>query len=286
MCRRLIPSPEQMRVTLQLETEAFQAVFRRWAATTTRELSKAINARMFYLMLRLYVLIPPMQVTAARQKVRTYLNAVLTSRTRTLKSGKVKSKPARQQLQRAILIAQGRRKKMGLRPFIPSDEGFADKMTKAASNIRRAGISGQGYVKASVVKVLKLVNGGFAQWGFAAKGGRKGSTALTKPAIPPNAALAKIGAEYGLDATAGNVGIFKNSKGAATLALPGINPTATASLQVGLRDGNGNDAKVAAIVNPAMSRALADERNEMEAHMTAIAQDIANQVQEGRLIDV
>ena len=246
---------------------------RQWASTTTRELSKALNARLFYMMLRFYALIPPMQVAAARQKVRVYLNTVLSARTRTLKSGKIKSRPARQQLNRAILIAQARRKKAGLAPFIPSEEGFADKMSKAAAKIRRSGISGQGYLKSSVVKVLRALNGGFAQWG---KRSGNGS---------PNAALAKIGAEYGLDASAGNVGVFKNSKGAVQLATPGVNPAAVASLNIGLIDGN--DAKVAAVMNPALSRAIADERAEMDRYLTAVAQDIAKQAEEGRLtIDV
>ncbi len=274
-----------MQVTCKIETEAFQRSLRQWASTTTRELSKALNARLFYMMLRFYALIPPMQVAAARQKVRVYLNTVLSARTRTLKSGKIKSRPARQQLNRAILIAQARRKKAGLAPFIPSEEGFADKMSKAAAKIRRSGISGQGYLKSSVVKVLKALNGGFAQWGFAAKSGGKGSLGLTKPAVPPNAALAKIGAEYGLDASAGNVGVFKNSKGAVQLATPGVNPAAVASLNIGLIDGN--DAKVAAVMNPALSRAIADERAEMDRYLTAVAQDIAKQAEEGRLtIDV
>ena len=58
-----------------------------------------------------------------------------------------------------------------------------------------------------------------------------------------------------------------------------------ASLNIGLLDGN--DAKVAAVMNPALSRAIADERAEMDRYFTAVAQDIAKQAEEGRLtIDV
>lgn len=268
-----------MQVTCKIEgLPEFKATFRQWLAQTTRELSKALNARMFYLMLRFYVLIPPQQVAAARQKVRVYLNEVLSQRTRTTKSGKVKPLSAARQLQRVYLIAQSRRIKAGLPALIPSMPGFAKDMKAASAGIRRSGIAGQGYIKSAAVKILKKLNGGFSQWGFAAKGGK--TVALTRPAIPPNAALAKIGAEYGLDSSAGNVGIFKNAKGTVKLALPGISPAAIADIQIGLRDSGGNEAKVSTIMIPAMARAMADERAEMERHLAAIGQEVANGYQE------
>ena len=270
-----------MQVTCKIETAEFKATLREWLSQTTRELSKALNARMFYLMLRFYLLIPPQQVTAARQKVRTYLNAVLSQRTRTTKTGKVKPLSKARQLQRVYLIAQSRRIKAGLPALIPSMPNFAEEMKKAAGGIRRSGISGQGYLKSAAVKVLKQLNGGFAQWGQPPKGGK--TPALTKPAVPPNAALAAIGAEYGLDPSAGNVGVFKNAKGSVALALPGISPAAVATLQIGLKDSGGNEAKVSAIMLPAMSRAMDDERAEMERHLAGIGQAVANGFQEKQL---
>ena len=278
---------DQVTPTVTTNLPEFQAALREWAATTTRELSKALNARMFYVLLRAYILMSPRDPAANRARVKSYLNAVRSERykagdatpIRFTKSGRVIGKGAAnklaksRQLLRVYLIAQSIRIKKGLPALNPRQPKFAELMKKNVAKLRRRGAA-QGYVKASIVKALKALNGGFAQWGFAARfKGAKANRVLVKAEVAPNAALAKIAGEYGIS-NVGNVGLFKTSKGAVKLALPGLTPSVVADITIKVRSGE--DSAVQQQLDRAINQAFVDETAAIRQHLAARAQEVAN----------
>jgi len=281
---------DQVTPTVTTNLPEFQAALREWAATTTRELSKALNARMFYVLLRAYILMSPRDPAANRARVKSYLDAVQSERykagdatpIRFTKSGRVIGKGAAnklaksRQLLRVYLIAQSIRIKKGLPALMPwgKDAAKFEKLMKLnVAKLRRRGAA-QGYVKASIVKALKALNGGFAQWGFAARfKGAKANRVLVKAEVAPNAALAKIAGEYGIS-NAGNVGLFKTSKGTVKLAMSGLTPSVVADMSIQVRTGE--DSAVQQRLAAAINRALADETAAIRQHLAAKAQEVAN----------
>ena len=278
---------DQVTPTVTTNLPEFQAALREWAATTTRELSKALNARMFYVLLRAYILMSPRDPAANRARVKSYLNAVRSERykagdatpIRFTKSGRVIGKGAAnklaksRQLLRVYLIAQSIRIKKGLPALNPRQPKFAELMKKNVAKLRRRGAA-QGYVKASIVKALKVLNGGFAQWGFAARfKGAKANRVLVKAEVAPNAALAKIAGEYGIS-NVGNVGLFKTSKGSVKLALPGLTPSVVADMSIKVRTGE--DGAVQQQLDRAINQAFVDETDAIRQHLAAKAQEVAN----------
>jgi hypothetical protein len=280
--------------TVTTNLPAFQAALREWAATTTRELSRALPMRLFYLLLRVYVLLAPQYPAAARAAARSYLNQVLSERFRTLKSGKRKLKGKAKRLMRVMLIAQSIRIKRGLKAVTPRDEDFAEVMKANIAKLRRRG-QAQGYIKAAVVKALRALNMktlgvSFTQFGTRVVTGKRSGESgfsrnvphqvggvnkviLTRREVPPNAALAQIAADYGL-VNPGNVGVFKSAKGEVSLSGPSFTPFAAAELNIKVR--NGEDGEAQARLAVAINRALADETAAIRAHMAAKAQEVAN----------
>jgi hypothetical protein len=286
-----------MQATVTTNFPEFQAALREWAATTTRELSKALSMRLFYVLLRVYVLLSPQYPQASRNATKQYLDTIIADRYRTLKSGKRKLKGKAKQLMRVMLIAQGIRKKNGLKPVTPwgEDKGeFAETMKKNIGKLRRRG-QAQGYVKAAVVKALRALNMktlgvSFTQFGTKVITGKRAGSEeysrssprqlggvnqviLTRREVSPNAALVKIASDYGI-VNPGNVGVFKTSKGEVLLSGPGFTPHVGAELDIKVRSGN--DGAVSQKLSIAINQALADETDNIRQHMAAKAQEVAN----------
>jgi hypothetical protein len=113
-----------------------------------------------------------------------------------------------------------------------------------------------------VVKSIRIYNKGFAQFESAKrKKLKKPSTAKRVP--PTNKALLAMANQYGLPQE--NVAVHKGTVAKGVQAVSGWNPTAFVSMRTGIADNQYN--RVAGIYNPAMQKALNDERAEMEAHM-------------------
>jgi len=113
-----------VKAVIDIETEKFNEIMKRWLVTTTRELSVAVNARMAFLLMRMFVLIPPHRVQQKRDEIRTYLNQPIGDRRMDKKTGKKVGKA--RMLRRVHLIAQARAKGTGKQGL------YGETMAKAA----------------------------------------------------------------------------------------------------------------------------------------------------------
>ena len=252
-----------MKAVIDIETEKFNAVIKRWLVTSSRELSVAVNARMAFLLMRMFVLIPPHRVQQKRDEIRTYLNQPIGDRRMDKKTGKKVGKA--RMLRRVHLIAQARAKGTGKQGL------YGQTMAKAAAALRRKAIGSVGYLKSGLIPAIRKFQGHFTQFGGSSKKS-KGKQ------ISGNAAFMRLVREYGGLEGTGNVARHRGSKTDVWLAKPGFGGSkseAWASISVGIADGQ--VAKVNEIYTTAATRAFRDEREEMERHLAekleAAAQD-------------
>lgn len=252
-----------MKAVIDIETEKFNEVMKRWLVTTTRELSVAVNARMAFLLMRMFVLIPPHRVQQKRDEIRTYMNQPIGDRRMDKKTGKKIGKA--RMLRRVHLIAQARAKGTGKQGL------YGETMAKAAAALRRKAIGSVGYLKSGLIPAIRKFQGHFTQFGGSSKKS-KGKQ------ISGNAAFMRLVREYGGLEGTGNVAKHRGSKTDVWLAKPGFGGSkseAWASISIGIADGQ--VAKVNEIYTTAATRAFRDEREEMERHLAekleAAAQD-------------
>lgn len=242
-----------MKAVIDIETEKFNEVMKRWLVTTTRELSVAVNARMAFLLMRMFVLIPPHRVQQKRDEIRTYLNQPIGDRRTDKRTGKKVGKA--RMLRRVHLIAQARAKGTGKQGL------YGQTMAKAAAALRRKAIGSVGYLKSGLIPAIRKFQGHFTQFGGSSKKS-KGKQ------ISGNAAFMRLVREYGGLEGTGNVAKHRGSKTDVWLAKPGFGGSkseAWASISVGIADGQ--VAKVNEIYTTAATRAFRDEREEMERHL-------------------
>ena len=240
---------------MTVDSSRFDAAMKQYLLSTSRDLHKAINSRFFYLMVRLFVLVPPKSPGQERRRIADYLGTPLGDINRKdRKSGK---KVGRSRIFRRVhLIAQARNQKQGGRGL------YGERMKDAASELMRKALGSVGYLRSAVVKSIRIYNRGFAQFESAKrKKLKKPSTAKRVP--PTNKALLAMANQYGLPQE--NVAVHKGTVAKGVQAVSGWNPTAFVSMRTGIADNQYN--RVAGIYNPAMQKALNDERAEMEAHM-------------------
>lgn len=246
-----------MKATVTVDTTEFHAAMREYLKVTTRTLAEFITSRMFFVLVRAFALLKPQNPQAERNRIRAYLNEPIGERRFDRKTGKKVGKA--RQAQRVHLIVQARNKASGGKGL------YGEAMKEAAAKFRRAAIGSVGYLRSGVAKAIKQVNGHFTQFGFRTKksGGRD---------ISPNAALVKIAAEYGTALS--NVAMHKGARSYTTPARPGFNPTAVADIAWNIKDGQ--DGRVASVVNPAFQRAYDDETREMQKRLAERMQEDAN----------
>ena len=248
-----------MKPTVEINTEEFHRVMRLWMLKSSQELSKAVNRRMFFLLVRLYVLTPPKNPQAQRDKIRSYLGHEIGERRFSAKTGKKVGK--QRALKRVHLIIQARLAKAGKAGL------YGAKMKEATKTFLKRSIGSVGYLKAPVVRAIKGFSGHFSQWGGTTKKARGAN-------YNPNSALVRIGAEYGVFASSGNVAMFKGAKAQNKPARPGLKPTAESSMSVSTREDTG---KIDSIYRDAVSKAFADETAEMRAHIEDVMNETAEQ---------
>ena len=243
-------------VSMTVDTSRFDEALKTYLLSTKRDLHKAINARFFFLMVRLFVLVPPRSPAQERRRIADYLGTPVGDINRKdRKSGKKVGKS--RIFRRVHLIAQARNQKQGGRGL------YGERMKDAASELMRKALGSIGYLRSAVVKSIRIYNRGFAQFESAKrKKLKKPSTA--KPVPPTNKALLALANQYGLPQE--NVAVHKGTIARGVQAVPGWNPTAFVSMRTGIADNQ--YGRVAGIYNPAMQRALDDELKELEAHMT------------------
>lgn len=242
-----------------LDTSEFQRQIRAHLAHTSRELHRAINSRMFYWLLRSFAILPPKDPEAAKAKVRDYMKHQISSRGSVGANGKFKRHKASKQLQRRHLIAQAKNKRSGGKGL------YGKRMSDAAASVLRRAVSSVGYLKSPLVKAMRSINGHFTQFGKKRKKGKD---------VPPNAALQRIAAEYGLS-IGSNIGIHKGAKAKARLAAPGFSPSAVVRISSGVDDGQ--SGTVNAHYNHAFQQAAFDESAELRRHVAEVVQDSVDQ---------
>jgi hypothetical protein len=223
-------------IYMNVDTSRFDAAMKAYLLSTERDLHKAVNSRMFYLMVRLFVLVPPKSPNAERMRIGDYLKKPLGDINR--KSKKTGKRIGLSRLLRRVhLIAQAKEKAAG-----------------------RRGLYGQ----AMKVKAIRLYNRGFTQYK------KPKWVPLVKPPgykepKATNAALLAMANQYGLPEE--NVAVHKGTRARGTQAAPGWNPEASVFMSVGIADNQ--HSRVQSIYDAAMQRALDDETTEMTNHMTA-----------------
>lgn len=242
-------------IYLDVDTTRFDEAMKRYLLHTKRDLHKAINARMFYLLVRLFVLVPPKSPAQERRRIADYLyNPVGDINRKDAKTGRRVGRS--RILRRVHLIAQARQAREGGRGL------YGKRMKDAASELYRKALGSVGYLRSAVVKSIRIYNKGFSQFESAKrKKLKKPSTA--KPVPPTNKALVALANQYGLPEE--NVAIHKGTIAHGTQAVPSWNPNAFVSMRTGIADNQ--VGRVQGIYNPAMQKALDDERAELEAHM-------------------
>lgn len=243
-------------VYMDVDTSRFDAAMKQYLLSTKRDLHKAINSRFFFLMVRLFVLVPPKSPASERKRISDYLGKPLGDVNR--KSKKTGKRIGRSRLLRRVhLIAQAREAKAGRRGL------YGPEMKAAASALMRRSIGSVGYLRSAVVKAIRIYNRGFTQFRS------QKWTPLVKPPgykapKQTNAALVALANQYGLPEE--NVAVHKGTKASGVQAVPGFNPTATVFMSAGIVDNQYN--RVSSIYNPAMQKALDDELAELTNHMT------------------
>ena len=248
-----------MKIVVTIEAEKFNEVMKRWLVTTSRELSVAVNARMAFLLMRMFVLIPPHRVQQKRDEIRTYFHQPIGDRRKDKKTGKAVGRA--RQLRRVHLIAQARNAKAG-KPGL-----YGEDMAKAAASLRRKAVGSVGYLKSGLIGAIRKFQGHFTQFG--------GSTKKSKgKQISGNAAFMRLVDQYGGMQGTGNVAKHRGAKFEAWTAKPGLSGGKTeAWMQVSIGIADDQVQKVDAIYATAATRAFRDEREEMERHL---AEKLAN----------
>jgi len=247
---------------MTVDSSKFDAAMKQYLLSTSRDLHKAINSRFFYLMVRLFVLVPPKSPGQERRRIADYLGTPVGDINR--KSKKTGKRVGTSRiLKRVHLITQARAAK---NPTVNLNGGhglYGKTMKKAASSFMRKAIGSVGYLRSAVVKSIRIYNRGFSQYS-APKW-----VPLVKPPgyrakKKPNAALVAMANQYGLQEE--NVAIHKGTVAHGFQAVPGFNPTAFVSMRTGVADNQYN--RVSEIYNTAMQKAMDDETTEMVNHMT------------------
>jgi len=243
-----------MRPTITVDTSRFDAAWREYLPKTRRSLADAINSRTFFLMLRLYILLPPKSPQAARNKILDYFNRPVGAARFDKKTGKKVGRS--RQLRLVHLIAQAKNAKAG-------NEGlYGEDMRKAAAKLRRRAAGSVGYLKSAVVKAIRKLSPSFQQFGGTRRA-KKGSAQVR--IVSGNQALINLANQYGLRQE--NVSVHRGSSAYAYNANPGFFPSSHVRINIGLADSQ--ISKVDAIYSQAMQQAYDDEAKELVAHIAS-----------------
>ena len=246
-----------MRPTVAIDTSRFDAAWKEYIPKTKRSLADAVNARTFFLMLRLYCLLPPKSPQAARNKILDYFNRPVGEARFDKKTGKKVGRS--RQLRVVHLIAQAKNARAG-KPGL-----YGEDMREAAAKLRRRAAGSVGYLKSCVTKAIKKLSPSFQQFGGTRRA-KKGSAGVKS--VAGNQALINLANQYGLPQE--NVSMHRGSSAYAYNAKAGFDPHSHVRLNIGLADNQ--IGTVEAIYAKAMQQAYNDEARELETHITAALQ--------------
>jgi hypothetical protein len=246
-----------MTPTVTVDTSRFDAAWKEYIPKTRRSLADAVNSRTFFLMLRLYILLPPKSPQASRNKILDYFNRPIGARRIDKKTGKFLGRS--RELRLVHLIAQAKNAKAGKAGLYGQD------MRDAAGKLRRRAAGSVGYLKSAVTKAIKKLSPSFQQFGGTRRA-KKGSAQVR--IVAGNQALINLANQYGLPQE--NVSMHRGSSANAYNAKAGFSPSSHVRLNIGLADNQ--IGKVESIYAKAMQQAYNDEAKELESHITAAFQ--------------
>ncbi len=255
---------------VQVDKAAFDRAMLLLAKHSKRGVADAINSRLFFILVRMLVLLPPRSMRERRQMIRTYLNAPVSQQRKSPpKSGK------NHQFQRVHLIAQAmnRNKPFELKGLPSGSRGlYGERMKAAAAIVRRRAIGSVGYIKSGVLKAIRRISPGFTAAG-ATRRGKSADGKRVDRVIKANGAYVELARQYGVEIE--NVGSHRGNNARASKAQDGVNPTASARVVAGVADGQ--EATVDGIYSQTGSRVMADETAEMDRMLRATFGDIYEQ---------
>jgi hypothetical protein len=255
---------------VQVDKSAFDRAMLLLAKHSKRGVADAINSRLFFILVRMLVLLPPRSMRERRQMIRTYLNAPVSQQRKSPpKSGK------NHQFQRVHLIAQAmnRNKPFELKGLPSGSRGlYGERMKAAAAIVRRRAIGSVGYIKSGVLKAIRRISPGFTAAG-ATRRGKSADGKRVDRVVKANGAYVELARQYGVEIE--NVGSHRGNNARATKAQDGINPTASARVVAGVADGQ--ESTVDGIYSQTGSRVMADETAEMDRMLRATFGDIYEQ---------
>ncbi len=255
---------------VQVDKTAFDRAMLLLAKHSKRGVADAINSRLFFILVRMLVLLPPRSMKERRQMIRAYLNAPVSQQRKSPpKSGK------NHQFQRVHLIAQAmnRNKPFELKGLPSGSRGlYGERMKAAAAIVRRRAIGSVGYIKSGVLKAIRRISPGFTAAG-ATRRGKSADGKRVDRVIKANGAYVELARQYGVEIE--NVGSHRGNNARASKAQDGVNPTASARVVAGVADGQ--EATVDGIYSQTGSRVMADETAEMDRMLRATFGDIYEQ---------
>lgn len=249
-----------MTPTVSVDTSRFEAAWKEYIPKTRRSLADAVNTRTFFVMLRLYCLLPPKSPQAARNKILDYFNRPVGAARFDKKTGKRVGRS--RQLRVVHLIAQAKNAKAG-KPGL-----YGQDMIDAAASLRRRAAGSVGYLKSCVTKAIKKLSPSFTQFGGTRRA-RKGSAGVRS--VAGNQALINLANQYGLPQE--NVSMHRGSSAYAYNAKAGFSPSSHVRLNIGLADNQ--IGTVQSIYAKAMQQAYDDEAKELEIHIRAKLEEAA-----------
>jgi hypothetical protein len=256
---------------VQVDKTAFDRAMLLLAKHSKRGVADAINSRLFFILVRMLVLLPPRSMKERRQMIRAYLNAPVGNARQ--KNGRTVAKG--RQLQRVHLIAQAmnRNKPFELKGLPSGSRGlYGERMKAAAAIVRRRAIGSVGYIKSGVLKAIRRISPGFTAAG-ATRRGKSADGKRVDRVVKANGAYVELARQYGVEIE--NVGSHRGNNARATKAQDGVNPTASARVVAGVADGQ--EATVDGIYSQTGSRVMADETAEMDRMLRATFGDIYEQ---------
>lgn len=253
-------------ILARIDASRLQAAIREHLKLTSRSTADALNARMQAVLMRTYMLLPPRDPQAERNRLKAELTRELEQRGRVLQTGRGKGqfkrwgKSRQYQFRHRLVQAKER--------FSGSDMG--KKIKRAAGRMLRTRLSAVGYVKGLCIYALRQINGGrFSQFG-----GTRGKSAVAQ--WRPNAMMVRLAAEYN-HAVSGNVAVNpKGYRGSVRPAVDGaISPRVT--VDVASLATNKTTDRVATLYANAAQQAANHEADELVRHITHLQRASASQ---------
>ena len=257
---------------------------RLWLLKSSQELSKALNRRMFYVLVRIFALVPTQFPDLKRQQIKNYFDKIqdgqaFVRKGFVMRRGKLKAQKHLFTLGNRIVNARlGAQGKKGLK---------GEAMRKATVALRNRAIGSVGYLRSVVAKAIRTYQGHFTQFGKSKRvKTESGMRVIVR--YGGNAAFKEISKLYG--GGGGNVAMHRGSRSFAYPARPGFRALATSAMNIGIADKHiglakfGNSyAQAESMYTRAINKALADETDEMRAHIEDVMDETAEQsVQEAK----